>query len=519
MKYIILLASIVLFTSCKTKITEQEIIQKHLTLEETLQLMLSPEYQQTLGIDEQGRNLLYAYYEQRNFKPLWTSKEGLNEIGTALHHLLQTPIQFGLSKKRFDLNWSDSVALQNELAIVCGLARSYKDLHYGMSDSTLEVLKPNRYVPLNSLDTLLDFSQKKYAEKIIAWGPADTNYHTLANYLFSFVQQNDITSIPTTIKPENQDSTNARALTQQFLVQHHYLDSLQQDDSLSFVRALRRFQEKNWVNPTGKIDNETVQALNETNLHKAQRIALEMEKIRRKEKSPKRYFLINIPEYKLRLYNEDTLCSEHTIVVGKLENQTPELKSKLHTIVAYPFWNVPYSIASKEILPAAQANPNYFDRNNMVLLRNKDTINPYKVKWGKIKKNSFPYKVVQQPGPKNSLGVLKFEFHSKYDVYFHDTPSKNYFKKIAKTYSHGCIRTENPLELAKIVLELDENPVTADSLDSLMLLPLKHHKIPIKNRIPIFIEYHTVVITPEKEVVLLRDIYFRDDKYIYGLDL
>jgi murein L,D-transpeptidase YcbB/YkuD len=155
----------------------------------------------------------------------------------------------------------------------------------------------------------------------------------------------------------------------------------------------------------------------------------------------------------------------------------------------------------------------------MVLLRNKDTINPYKVKWGKIKKNSFPYKVVQQPGQKNSLGVLKFEFHSKYDVYFHDTPSKNYFKKIAKTYSHGCIRTENPLELAKIVLELDENPVTADSLDSLMLLPLKHHKIPIKDRIPIFIEYHTVVITPEKEVVLLRDIYFRDDKYIYGLDL
>ena len=71
--------------------------------------MLSPEYQQTLGIDEQGRNLLYAYYKQRNFKPLWTSKEGLNEIGTTLHHLLQTPIQFGLSKKRFDLIDKDNV--------------------------------------------------------------------------------------------------------------------------------------------------------------------------------------------------------------------------------------------------------------------------------------------------------------------------------------------------------------------------------------------------------------------------
>ncbi|MCO5260499.1 MAG: L,D-transpeptidase family protein [Crocinitomicaceae bacterium] len=519
MKHILLFTTILLLLSCKHQVTEHEIIVKNLSIEETLQLMLSEEYQQTLNIDEQGRKLLYDFYNNRQFKPLWSSKDSLNEVGSTLKDLLQKPIHFGLSKNRFDLNWSDSLALQNELVIVCGLARSFHDLKHGMSDSTLAVLKPYTYVAIESLDTLLDFSEKKYAEKIISWGPNDTSYVTLANFLFDFVQNNDLNEEKIDLKPYKTDSINAIKTATQLLFTKNYLDSTNLHDSLAFVKSLKKFQEHNWVNPTGKIDEETVQALTETNLHKAQRIALVLEKIRKKPNYPKRYFQINIPEYKLRLYNEDTLCSENNIVVGTFKNQTPELSSSLHTIVVYPFWNVPYSIASKEVLPALKTNVNYLAKNNMVLLRNKDTINPNKVNWSKIKKNTFPYKVVQQPGPKNSLGIVKFEFYNKYDVYFHDTPSKSYFKHVARTYSHGCMRTENPVELAKLVLELDENSVTPDSLDSLFLLPLKHHPIKLKKRIPVFIEYATVSLTPKSEVFLMRDIYYRDDEYIKALKL
>lgn len=516
MKYYPLLLLFFLFYSCKSKINEKEIIEKHLTVQETIQTLLSKEYQEELKIDDEGRDLLYAFYENRDFKPLWSTKKSLNEIGTNLQKLLLNPIQFGLPDKRIDLDWSKELELQNELVIVCGLARIYKDLHYGLLDSSMTKLKPIRYVPLESMDTLLDFSKKNYAQKIISWGPIDSTYQVLANSLYEFVNTNNLKEEKIELKTAKEDSVNTLPTVKKILLEKKYLDSNTINDSLGFIKALKKFQSDNWSNPDGVIGKDVVQILTETNLHKAQRIALEMEKQRRKAKSPKRYIYINIPEYMLRLYNEDTLCSENRIVVGKIGNQTPELTSQLHSIVVYPFWNVPYSIASKEILPAAQANSNYFAKNDMVLLRNKDTINPNRVKWKKIKKNTFPYKIVQQPGPRNSLGILKFEFHNKYDVYFHDTPSKGLFNTVSRTYSHGCMRTENPTELAKIILELDENPITADSLDSLLLLPLKNYPIRLKKRIPIFIEYNTVIVTNNK-AVLLRDVYYRDDKYIEAL--
>lgn len=516
MKYYPLLLLFILVFSCKSKLNEKEIIEKHLTIEETIQSLLSEEYQEALKIDDEGRNLLYTFYENRGFKPLWSTKDSLNEIGTNLQQLVLNPIQFGLPEKRFDLNWSKEQALQNEIVIVCGLARIYKDLQYGLLDSSMTKLKPVRYVPLESMDTLLDFSQKNYAQKIISWGPIDSTYQALANSLYEFVNTNNLKEEKVELKTAKEDTINTLPTVKNILLKKNYLDSSMMNDSLTFIKALKKFQSENGSNPDGVIGKETVYILTETNLHKAQRIALEMEKQRRKKSYPKRYIYINIPEYMLRVYNEDTLCSENRIVVGKYENQTPELTSQLHSIIVYPFWNVPYSIASKEILPAAQANSNYFERNDMVLLKNKDTINPSRVNWKKIKKNTFPYKIMQQPGPRNSLGIIKFEFHNKYDVYFHDTPSKGLFTTVARTYSHGCMRTENPTDLAKVVLELDENPMTADSLDSLLLLPLKQFPIRLKKRIPIFIEYNSIIVTNNKAVIL-RDVYHRDDKYIQAL--
>jgi murein L,D-transpeptidase YcbB/YkuD len=437
----------------------------------------------------------------------------MNDVGSELLNLLKTSIQFGISDKRFDLNWNNDQPIQNEVVIACGLARSYKDLRYGMLDSTHTKLKPHRYVSLESIDTLLDFSNKNYTQKIISWGPNDTTYHYLANTLFEFVNNNSITEEKIELKTLKEDTISAISGAKEILIKKKYLDSTQRSDSAAFVSALKKFQVDNGCNPDGVIGKNTVRILTETNLHKAQRIAYAMEKQRNKIIYPKKYIHINIPEFMLRLYNEDTLCTEHRIIVGKYENQTPELTSNLHSIVVYPYWNVPYSISSKEILPAAQRNPNYFEKNDMVLLKKGDTINPHKVNWEKIKENSFPYRVIQQPGYKNSLGILKFDFHNKYDVYFHDTPSKKLFNTVSRSYSHGCMRTENPVDLAKMILELDKNVIIADSLDTLISHTGINFQIRLKKRIPIFIEYNSVIVQ-DSNVIILRDIYLRDDEYL-----
>lgn len=501
-----------LLIGCKSE--DKKIFKpKELSAKEIVQALLAEENRAILGLDEEGRQLLYSYYETRDFKPIWASKKTIGEIGDTLFKLLKNPIYFGISDKRFDFNWSDSIPIQNELAIVCGLARSYHDLRFGMLDSTKTELKKPEYVKLESLDTLLAFNQENIVSKIIAWGPADSTYQYLANHLFNFVSQNPINEPKIELKTIKEDSLQAIEGTRQILIKKGYLNPENATDSLLFIKALKKFQTDHGCNPDGVIGKNTVRILTETNLHKAQRIALAMEKQRNEPTYPKRYFRINIPEYMLRLYNEDTLCSEHKIVVGKYENQTPELYATLHTIVLYPFWNVPYSISSKEILPAAQRNPNYFEKNDMVLLKNGDTINPYKVNWSKIKENSFPYKVVQQPGPKNSLGIIKFEFHNKYDVYFHDTPSKGLFNTTARAYSHGCMRTENPIDLAKIVLELDNNKITPEQLDSLIITENTKYPIALRKRIPIYIQYNSVIVENGKTKIL-RDVYLRDEKFL-----
>lgn len=513
MKRLLIAFTTLLLVSCHSKLDEQELMQQHLSTEETLKAILSEEYQETLGIDEEGRSLLYAFYEKRKFKPLWAKKKSINATGEELVKLLKHPVRFGMSDKRFDLNWNDDQPIQNEVVIVCGLARSYNDLRYGMLDSNMTHLKPTSYVALKSLDTLLDFSKNNYAQKIIAWGPADSTYQFLANGLYTFVMNNPVEEQIKELKTIKEDSSAAIAGTKEILISKGYLSTEEAKDSTTFVSALKKFQTDHGCNPDGVIGTNTVQILTETNLHKAQRIALAMEKQRRKKAYPNRYIAINIPEYMLRLRNEDTLCIETRIVVGKYENQTPELTSGMHSIVVYPYWNVPYSISSKEILPAAQRNPNYFEKNNMVLLQKGDTINPHKVKWKKIKENSFPYRVVQQPGYKNSLGILKFDFYNKYDVYVHDTPSKGLFSTTARSYSHGCMRTENPVDLAKTILGLDENVVIADSLDSLIAKTGINHPVKLKKRLPVYVEYNSVIVQ-NGETKILRDIYLRDDNYL-----
>lgn len=513
MKRLLIIFTTILLASCQSKLDEQELMQQNLSTEETLKAILSEEYKETLGIDEEGRNLLYSFYEKRRFKPLWTKKKSINATGEELVKLLKHPVRFGMSDKRFDLNWNDDQPIQNEVVIVCGLIRSYNDLRYGMLDSTMTHLKPVSYVALKSLDTLLDFSNNNYAQKIISWGPSDSTYQFLANGLYRFVQNNPIEEKVRELKTIKEDTAAAIAGTKEILIYKGYLSTEEATDSATFVTALKKFQTDHGCNPDGVIGTNTVQILTETNLHKAQRIALAMEKQRRKKAYPNRYIAINIPEYMLRLRNEDTLCIETRIVVGKYENQTPELTSGMHSIVVYPYWNVPYSIASKEILPAAQRNPNYFEKNNMVLLQKGDTINPHKVKWKKIKENSFPYRVVQQPGYKNSLGILKFDFYNKYDVYVHDTPSKGLFNTTARSYSHGCMRTENPVDLAKTILGLDENVVITDSLDTLISRTGVNHPIKLKKRLPVYVEYNSVIVN-NGETKILRDIYLRDDNYL-----
>jgi len=345
----------------------------------------------------------------------------------------------------------------------------------------------------------------------------DSNYTAILTGLNQFLDKHTLDTNTYNIRSIKHDTIVALNSTREALISKNYLsDTIK--DSLLISKALQEFQLDNELKPDGVIGKFTAQELNESTKRKVQRILVGLDKYRNIKERPEKYIYINLPEYKLRYYAFDTLRSEHNIVIGKQENETPELTSKLRKIVVYPYWFVPYSISSKEILPSARRNSNYFEKHQYVVLdRNKDTIDPKKVNWRKIKTNAFPYRVIQQPGPKNSLGIIKFDFYNKHSVFFHDTPSKSLFGVDVRSYSHGCMRTKDPVELAKEILFRDSlkdelNPMQADSLDSLFGLDM-NYEIKLLKPVPIFIEYHTVT-TIDGRLALFHDIYGRDEENI-----
>jgi L,D-transpeptidase YcbB len=174
--------------------------------------------------------------------------------------------------------------------------------------------------------------------------------------------------------------------------------------------------------------------------------------------------VVNIPAAYLKVYEHNNVILEMSMVVGKPSTPTPTLASKVSEVVLYPYWHVPYSIATKELLPAFKRNPRLVNAGNyQVLDRTGKIIDPNAVNWKALSRSNFPYIIRQSTGCDNALGLLKLNFYSPFGVYLHDTPGKNAFKLNRRYLSHGCMRMEKPMEMGHLVLR--DNHIAIDTLD------------------------------------------------------
>ena len=177
------------------------------------------------------------------------------------------------------------------------------------------------------------------------------------------------------------------------------------------------------------------------------------------------------------------------VVVGKAMNKTAVFSADMRYIVFSPYWNVPKSIIRKEILPAMARNSNYLARHDMEW--NGDNLR-------------------QRPGPKNSLGLVKFLFPNSNAIYLHDTPSKNLFNEEKRAFSHGCIRIAKPKELANLILKEDPN-WTPEKIDAAMHSGAESWYT-LKNKIPVYIGYFTAWADKEGTIHFYEDVYNRDQR-------
>jgi len=191
------------------------------------------------------------------------------------------------------------------------------------------------------------------------------------------------------------------------------------------------------------------------------------------------------------------------IVVGKKKNPTPTIASYVTDIVTFPYWNVPFSIASKELFPKVQKDESYLERNNFEVVDAKgNVVDDSDLNWDSYTEKTFPYFFRESTGPNNSLGVIKFNLQNPFNIYLHDTNSKGAFAKDYRFLSHGCIRLEKPIELADLLTRgnIDDWELKTGKKDT------ESKTIKLDRKVQVFIVYMPVTVDGQK-VTFLEDIY------------
>jgi murein L,D-transpeptidase YcbB/YkuD len=276
------------------------------------------------------------------------------------------------------------------------------------------------------------------------------------------------------------------------------------------VAALKRFQTRHGIEPTGVADAQTFQALNtpigvrirqlEANLARVKDLA--------NKNWGERYVMVNIPAASLEAVNAGYVTSRHTAIVGKIDRQTPILSSKIHELNFNPYWTVPVSIIKKDLIPKMQEDPGYLERNNIRIFdwRTQNELSPREIDWNTDQATQYMFR--QDPGEINSLGTVKINFHNKHSVYLHDTPTKSLFGQNDRFLSSGCVRVQNVRELITWILKGQEDWNRA-KIDALIASG-ERLDTRVEQPVPLHLEYVTAWASSTGIVNFREDIYNRD---------
>jgi murein L,D-transpeptidase YcbB/YkuD len=220
------------------------------------------------------------------------------------------------------------------------------------------------------------------------------------------------------------------------------------------------FQKRHGLKADGAVGRETINALNVPLRQRVRQMELNLERLRWILGGlEERFIVVNIANFQLDVIENDKSVLSIKVVVGKPYLKTPVFTAKMTHIVINPVWNIPDSIARKEILKKIKKDPQYLSDQNIKVFKGwepqEQPIDPKDIDWSKVSEKALPYRFRQEPGPLNPLGNLKFMLPNEFDVYLHDTPSKGLFSRSTRSFSHGCIRIEKPLELAEYLFRDD----------------------------------------------------------------
>jgi len=282
----------------------------------------------------------------------------------------------------------------------------------------------------------------------------------------------------------------------------------------ALAAAVVKFQIRHGLEAKGLLGKQTIIAMNVSPQERQKQIIINMERWRwMPDNLGDEHFLINIAGFELEHVIANTVVDRMNVVVGAVATQTPEFSGAMQYIELNPYWTVPYNIATGEMLPKLQANPNAY-AEEFELYAGGKLADWSSVNWAQYSAtSSFPFTFRQKPGPKNALGKVKFMLPNRFNIYLHDTPAKDKFFNTTRAFSHGCIRLSQPDELAYAMLQrvgMDKAAVDAAWAGG------QNQRVDLPKPVPVHLVYATA-FSSENGIEFRTDVYGRDKKLYAAL--
>jgi len=275
--------------------------------------------------------------------------------------------------------------------------------------------------------------------------------------------------------------------------------------------AVRSFQENHGLTVDGVAGGDTLSEINATAQDRLKSVIVAMERERWLNKPGglgDRHILVNIADFQARIFDQGKMTFETRSVVGhqEFDRQTPEFSDEMDHMVINPSWYVPRSIIVGEYLPKLRNNPGAV--SHLVITDSRGRVVSRNQSFAGYTANSFPFAMRQPPGPRNALGTVKFMFPNKYNIYLHDTPAKNLFSREVRTYSHGCVRLNDPHEFGYALLARQtDDPV---GFFQSRLRTGSETRVNLDQPVPVHLIYRTAFTKAKGQTQFRRDVYGRD---------
>lgn len=469
---------------------------------------------------------LRRLYAPFGYAPLWHPDDGRRKQRQMLTEILRMATEHGLAKKDTPLPTPSGSQTARSIA-EADLLLSEQFLRYSVElrHGSVTAVSGDRWEipadPFDPIDALVDaLRTETLAQHVASLPPPDRGYSRLLEALRrhrQIVAEGDWPLVSGTTEVRLDGSDARLPLLRARLRAEGDLEAMEGVEAPEvLLAAIGRFQRRHGLDPDGRVGPRTLRELGVTARQRSAQIAANLERWRWLPRDRgDTYIVVNVAAATLALIRDGNQDLVKRVVVGDEKHPTPAFAATITAITLNPSWNVPISIAVREILPKLKRDPHYLAANDIVILGRPDDPSGRTVDWRSISSIAFPFRLQQQPGFRNALGLIKFEMENRFGVYLHDTPDKRFFARSRRALSHGCIRIEKPLDLAAALID---SPIWgADTLEA-AIAEERTQRIPLLRPTAVYLLYFTAFIDEAGQVNFRRDVYDRDSRIERAID-